>query len=79
MAVVLALAALACWLGKSWLRPVAPSENTASAAAAIVADQSPTARPVRNEPVTLPSGEAYYARAIETIQTGQRVLARNPE
>ena len=29
--------------------------------------------------MTGPSGEAYYARAIETIQTGQRVLARNPE
>ncbi|MFN6107285.1 MAG: hypothetical protein ACK5EA_22915 [Planctomycetaceae bacterium] len=29
--------------------------------------------------MTGPSGAAYYARAIETIQTGQRVLARNPE
>jgi hypothetical protein len=29
--------------------------------------------------VTGPSGAAYYARTMETIQTGQRVLARNPE
>ena len=36
-------------------------------------------RPVRSESVTSPSGEAYYARAIETVRTGQRVLARNPE
>ncbi|MFN6108067.1 MAG: polymorphic toxin-type HINT domain-containing protein, partial [Planctomycetaceae bacterium] len=42
-------------------------------------EQSPTARPLRSEPVIGPSGAAYYARAIETIQTGQRVLARNPE
>jgi hypothetical protein len=26
-----------------------------------------------------PSGQAYHARAIETIRTGQRVLARNPQ
>ena len=36
-------------------------------------------RPVRSESVTGLSGGAYYAWAIETIQTGQRVLARNPE
>ncbi|MFN9372459.1 MAG: DNA/RNA non-specific endonuclease, partial [Planctomycetaceae bacterium] len=42
-------------------------------------EQSPTARPFGSEPVTGPSSGAYYARAIETIQTGQRVLARNPE
>jgi hypothetical protein len=29
--------------------------------------------------VTGPSGQAYHARAIETIRTGQRVLARNPQ
>ncbi|MFN7805744.1 MAG: hypothetical protein ACK5TO_17130, partial [Planctomycetaceae bacterium] len=29
--------------------------------------------------MTGPSGAAYYARAIETVRTGQRVLARNPE
>jgi hypothetical protein len=29
--------------------------------------------------VTVPSGQAYHARAIETIRTGQRVLARNPQ
>ena len=36
-------------------------------------------RPLGSEAVTGPSGEAYYARAIETIRTGQRVLTRNPE
>jgi hypothetical protein len=29
--------------------------------------------------VTGPSGQVYHARAIETIRTGQRVLARNPQ
>jgi len=29
--------------------------------------------------VTGPSGQTYHARAIETIRTGQRVLARNPQ
>jgi hypothetical protein len=29
--------------------------------------------------VTGPLGQAYHARAIETIRTGQRVLARNPQ
>jgi hypothetical protein len=29
--------------------------------------------------VTGPSGQAYHARAIEAIRTGQRVLARNPQ
>jgi hypothetical protein len=31
------------------------------------------------ERVTGPSGQAYHARAIETIRTGQRVLASNPQ
>ncbi len=79
VAVVLAVAALACWFGKLGVSPVAPSGDAASAAAAMVAEQSPTARPFGSQPVTGPSGEAYYARAIETIRTGQRVLARNPE
>ena len=84
VAVVLAVAALACWLGKPGASPVAPSTAASPTSARVAAgvaltEQSPTARPVRSEPVTGPSGAAYYARAIETIQTGQRVLARNPE
>jgi len=84
VAVVLAVAALACWLGKSGASPIAPStaaQPTASSVAvgAALIEQSPNAQPVRSEAVTGPSGAAYYARAIETIQTGQRVLARNPE
>jgi len=84
VAVVLAVAALACWLGKPGASPIAPSTAAPPTAArvavgAALIEQSPTARPVRSEAVTGPSGEAYYARAIETIQTGQRVLARNPE
>ncbi|MFN7803480.1 MAG: hypothetical protein ACK5TO_05670, partial [Planctomycetaceae bacterium] len=84
MAAVLAVAALACWLGKPGASPVAPSTAASPIAArgavgVALAEQSPTARPFGSEPVTGPSGAAYYARAIETIQTGQRVLARNPE
>ncbi|MFN7806139.1 MAG: hypothetical protein ACK5TO_19160, partial [Planctomycetaceae bacterium] len=79
MAVVLAVAALACWLGKSPVSPGAPSTDGRVAAGPAQAGHSPAMRPVRSEPVTGPSGAAYYARAIETIQTGQRVLARNPE
>ena len=84
VAVVLAVAALACWLGKPGASPVAPSTAASPIAArgavgVALAEQSPTARPFGSEPVTGPSGKAYYARAIETIQTGQRVLARNPE
>ena len=84
VAVVLAVAALACWLGKPAASPVAPSTAAPPTAARVAAgvaltEQSPTARPLRSEPVVGPSGAAYYARAIETIQTGQRVLARNPE
>ena len=84
VAVVLAVAALACWLGKPGASPVVPSTAAPPTAARVAAgaaldEHSPTARPVESEPVTSPSGEAYYARAIETIQTGQRVLARNPE
>ena len=84
VAVVLAVAALACWFGKPSAIPVAPSTAASPIAArvavgAALIEQSPTARPVRSEPVTGPSGAAYYARAIETIQTGQRVLACNPE
>ncbi|MFN9371900.1 MAG: hypothetical protein ACK6D3_08455, partial [Planctomycetaceae bacterium] len=84
MAIVLAVAALACWFGRTGASPVAPSTAAPAIAArvavgAALAEQSPNARPVRSESVTGPSGAAYYARAIETIQTGQRVLARNPE
>ncbi|MFN7806217.1 MAG: hypothetical protein ACK5TO_19560, partial [Planctomycetaceae bacterium] len=89
MAVVLAVAALACWLGKPGASPCAPSTAASptaapptaarDAAGVALAEQSPTARPLGSEPVTGPSGAAYYARTIETIQTGQRVLARNPE
>ena len=78
------MAALACWLGKPGASPVAPSTAAPPTAARVAAgaaltEQSPTARPVESEPVTSPSGEAYYARAIESIRTGQRVLARKPE
>ena len=79
MAVVLAVAALACWLGKSPVSPGAQSTDGRVAAGPAQAGHSPEMRPVRSEAVTAPSGEAYHARAIETIQTGQRVLARNPE
>jgi len=84
VAVVLAVAALACWLGKPGASPVAPSTASSPTAARVaagvaLAEQSPTARPLGSEPVTGPSGAAYYARAIETVRTGQRVLARNPE
>ncbi|MFN9370675.1 MAG: hypothetical protein ACK6D3_02200, partial [Planctomycetaceae bacterium] len=84
VAVVLAVAALACWVGKPGASPVAPSTAAPPTAARVAAgaaliEQSPTARPFGSEPVTGPSSGAYYARAIETIQTGQRVLARNPE
>ena len=84
VAIVLAVAALACWFGRTGASPVAPSTAAPAIAArvavgAALAEQSPNARPVRSESVTGPSGAAYYARAIETIQTGQRVLARNPE
>ena len=84
MAVVLALAALACWFGRTGASSAAASTAAPPIAArvavgAALIEQSPTARPFGSEPVTGPSDEAYYARAIETIQTGQRVLARNPE
>ena len=84
VAVVLAVAVLACWLGRSPVSPGAPSTAAPLTAARVAdgaaqAEQSSTARPFGSEPVPGPSGEAYYARAIETIQTGQRVLARNPE
>ncbi|MFN6107750.1 MAG: hypothetical protein ACK5EA_25290, partial [Planctomycetaceae bacterium] len=84
VAVVLAVAALACWLGKPGASPGATSTAASPTVARVAAgvaltERSPAARPFRSEPVTGPSGEAYYARAIESIQTGQRVLARNPE
>ena len=79
VAVVLAVAALACWFGKCGTSPFAPSGDAVSAALAVVAEQLAATKPAGSQPVTGPSGEAYYARAIETIQTGQRVLARNPE
>ena len=84
VAVVLAVAALACWLGKPWASPGAPSSVAPPTAVRVSAGpaqagHSPAVRPVRSEAVKGPSAEAYYARAIETIQTGQRVLARNPE
>jgi len=70
MAVVLAVAALACWLGRSPVSPGAPSTDGRVSAGPAQAGHSPAMRPVRSESVTSPSGEAYYARAIETIQTG---------
>jgi len=79
MAVVLAVAALACWFGKCGTSPFAPSGDAVSAALAVVAEQLAATKPAGSQPVTGHSGAAYYARAIETIQTGQRVLARNPE
>ena len=84
VAVVLAVAALACWLGKPWASPGAPSSVAPPTAVRVSAGpaqagHSPAVRPVRSEAVKGPSAAAYYARAIETIQTGQRVLARNPE
>ena len=84
VAVVLAVAAVVCWFGKPAASPVSPSKSAPPTAArvadgAALAEHSPTARPVGSEAVTGPSGAAYYARAIESIRTGQRVLARNPE
>jgi len=84
VAVVLAVAALACWLGRSPVSPGAPSTVAPPTAARFAAGpaqagHSPAMRPLGSEAVTGPSGEAYYARAIETIRTGQRVLTRNPE
>ncbi|MFN6106306.1 MAG: polymorphic toxin-type HINT domain-containing protein, partial [Planctomycetaceae bacterium] len=84
MAVVLAVAALACWLGKSPVSPgarstAAPPVDARGAAGVALTEQSPTTRPFGSEPVTGPSGAAYYARAIETVRTGQRVLDRNTE
>ena len=78
-AFVLGVAALACWLGKPGTSPVALSTAARVTDGAARAEQSPTGQPLGSEAVTGPSGAAYYARAIETIQTGQRVLARNPE
>ncbi|MFN7771124.1 MAG: hypothetical protein ACK5UC_28330, partial [Planctomycetaceae bacterium] len=79
VATVLAVAALACWFGKWETSPFAPSGDAVSDALAVVAEQLAATKPAGSQPVTGPSGAAYYARAIETIQTGQRVLARNPE
>jgi hypothetical protein len=44
-----------------------------------VAEDSAAIQPAGSERVTGPSGPAYHARVIETIRTGQRVLARNPQ
>jgi hypothetical protein len=65
--------------GKSPVSPGAPSTAGRVAAGPAQAGHSPAMRPLGSEVVTGPSGAAYYARAIETIRTGQRVLARNPE
>ncbi|MFN9370423.1 MAG: hypothetical protein ACK6D3_00890 [Planctomycetaceae bacterium] len=77
--VAVVLSALACWLGKSPVSPGAPSTDGRAAAGPAQAGHPPAMRPHGSEPMTGPSGAAYYARAIETIRTGQRVLARNPE
>jgi hypothetical protein len=44
-----------------------------------LAEDSAARQPAGSERVTGPSGQAYHARAIETIRTGQRVLAQNPQ
>jgi hypothetical protein len=44
-----------------------------------MAADSAAIQPAGSERVTGPSGQGYHARAIETIRTGQCVLARNPQ
>jgi hypothetical protein len=79
LAVVLAVAALASWFWQPGTSAVAPSGDTVRTVAGTVAADSAAIQPAVSERVTGPSGQAYHARAIETIRTGQRVLAQNPQ
>jgi len=79
VAVVLAVAALASWFWQPGTRAVGPSGETVRTVAGTVAADSAAIQPAGSERVTGPSGQTYHARAIETIRTGQRVLARNPQ
>ena len=79
LALVLAVAALASWFWQPGNSTVAPSGETVRTVAGTVAADSAARQPAGSERVTGPSGQAYHARAIETIRTGQRVLARNPQ
>ena len=79
LAVVLAVAALASWFWQPGNSTVAPSGETVRTVAGTVAADSAARQPAGSERVTGPSGQAYHARAIEAIRTGQRVLARNPQ
>ena len=79
VAVLLAVAALACWWEQPGNGPDVSLADTRSAAVAFGANDSSAPRPAGVERVMGSSGQAYHARAIETIRTGQRVSARNPE
>ena len=79
LAVVLAVAALARWFWQPGTSKVAPSGEAIRTVAGGVVEDSTAFQPAGSERVTGLSGQAYHARAIETIRTGQRVLARNPQ
>jgi len=79
LAIVLAVAALASWFWQPGTSAVAPSGDTVRTVAGTVAADSVARQSAGSERVTGPSGQAYHARAIETIRTGQRVLAHNPQ
>jgi len=79
LAVVLAVAALASWFWQPGMSAVAPLGETVRTVAGRGAADPAAIQPAGSERVTGPSGQAYHARAIETIRTGQRVLARNPQ
>jgi hypothetical protein len=76
---VLAVAAMASWFWQPGTRAVSPSRETVRTVAGSLAEDSAARQPAGSERVRGPSGQAYHARAIETIRTGQRVLARNPQ
>jgi hypothetical protein len=79
LAVVLSVAALASWFWQPGPRADAPSGEAVRTVAGRGAEDSAAIQPAGSERVTGPSGQAYHARAIETMRTGQRVLARNPQ
>ncbi|HBH51782.1 MAG TPA: hypothetical protein DDY91_07820, partial [Planctomycetaceae bacterium] len=79
VAVVLAVAALASWFWQPGNSTVAPSGEAVRTVSGRGAADSVAIQPAGSERVTGPSGQTYHARAIETIRTGQRVLARNPQ
>jgi len=79
ISIVLAIAAMASWFWQPVTRAVAPLGDILRTVAGTVAADSAARRPAGSERVTGPSGQAYRARAIETIRTGQRVLAHNPQ